>query len=412
MYELMTFNAAAALSSSDFSQRVQLSNEQDRLDIVDKVRTSVLPWRGQFSPQLVEFLIEKYSPKRGLVADPFCGSGTVLYEAAAHGLDAFARDINPAAVCLAKVATVCALNMEERVALLDEIVKLSCCLLKCSEDKNGELDVISASTILQNFVDDSALSPEVFEAFLLLAFGNNHTLKPRSVERALSFFKTSILSTPCSKSSMSIDIGDSRQLNLNNNSVDYLVTSPPYINVFNYHQNYRPIVEALGYHPLPMARAELGANRKFRQNRYLTAIQYCMDMAQFLIEAARILKPDMKMTVVLGRESNVRRVPLRNGELIAAIASEGIGGKIIDWHERNYLNRFGEKIYEDVLTIQPTTIDEQKAIEVGRLVGTEALRRALDYCPHERTSEIEAAIEYSPKVEYSPFVLKDVTKND
>jgi hypothetical protein len=34
---------------------------QERLDLANKFRTSVFPWRGQFSPELIEILLDQYS---------------------------------------------------------------------------------------------------------------------------------------------------------------------------------------------------------------------------------------------------------------------------------------------------------------------------------------------------------------
>ena len=79
---IQDFDAAQALSYSRFSGHVQQSDDQHRLDIVEKERTSALPWRGQFSPQLIEYLLSKHCKKGDYVLDPFCGSGTVLLEAA------------------------------------------------------------------------------------------------------------------------------------------------------------------------------------------------------------------------------------------------------------------------------------------------------------------------------------------
>lgn len=384
----------------------RVSGEQAKFDILNKSRSSIFPWRGQFSPQLIEFLIEKYGPQVGLVADPFCGSGTVLYEAATHHLDVFACDINPAAVCLARVSSVCAKNTEERAAILKEVVQLSRLLLDAAENNGGMISALTASEILQKIIS-FVLAPEVLVAFLLLVYGNNNMLKLKSISRITNLFLKSIMLIPYYSGVLSVDIGDARQLNIHTDSVDYIVTSPPYINVFNYHQNYRPLIEALGFEPLSMARAELGANRKFRQNRYFTAIQYCMDMAQFFVEAARVLKPGKRMTIILGRESNIRGVPLKNGELIAAIGSDGLGGTIIDWRERHFVNRFGQTIYEDILTIVPVEVGVVDAVEVGRSVGVEALRRALVYCPHNRVTEIELAIAAAAKIVCSPFVLEE-----
>ncbi len=61
---------------------------QSDLDIDEKKRSNPFPWRGQFSPQLIETLLEAYCPSGSTILDPFAGSGTVLLEAARQGLSA------------------------------------------------------------------------------------------------------------------------------------------------------------------------------------------------------------------------------------------------------------------------------------------------------------------------------------
>jgi hypothetical protein len=211
-----------------------------------------------------------------------------------------------------------------------------------------------------------------------------------------------VLQLPLSNLSVTAEVGDARRIPLPDASVDYIVTSPPYINVFNYHQNYRPMIEALGFLPLSAARAEIGANRKFRQNRFMTVIQYCMDMGLVFMELSRVLKEGKPLTIVLGRESNVRSVAFRNGELIAALALEGMGHILLDWNERKFLNRYGTVIFEDVMTILPNRVSEQDAVELGRAVGKQALVNSLEYCPKDRQEEITTAICSANTIEVSP----------
>lgn len=95
--------------------------------------------------------------------------------------------------------------------------------------------------------------------------------------------RTNIENLPKSKKIIKCYQSDARKTPLANESVDFVITSPPYINVFNYHQNYRKSVEKIGLDVLHVARSEIGANRKFRQNRFLTVVQYCMDLAEVLM---------------------------------------------------------------------------------------------------------------------------------
>lgn len=65
-------------------------------------------YRGKFFPQLVRALINIAGVKNGgVVADPMCGSGTTLVEAAVSGCQTLGLDMNPLSVLMAR--TKCAL---------------------------------------------------------------------------------------------------------------------------------------------------------------------------------------------------------------------------------------------------------------------------------------------------------------
>jgi hypothetical protein len=90
------------------------------LNIESKSRSNLFPWRGQFSPQLVEALLRAYAPPGSVVLDPFMGSGTVLVESARLGLPAHGYEVNPAAYLLARVYELCNAPVDERRALLND----------------------------------------------------------------------------------------------------------------------------------------------------------------------------------------------------------------------------------------------------------------------------------------------------
>jgi len=58
-------------------------------------------------PQVARRLMREYKPStgKGILLDPFCGSGTSLVEAKVHGLNAYGIDINPLARLIAHVKT-------------------------------------------------------------------------------------------------------------------------------------------------------------------------------------------------------------------------------------------------------------------------------------------------------------------
>src|SRR5258706_6216575 len=90
------------------------------LNIDVRSRTDLLPWRGQFSPQLVEALLSAYAAPQSVVLDPFMGSGTVLVESALLGFPAHGYEVNPAAYLLARIYELCNLAVQERLEVLDK----------------------------------------------------------------------------------------------------------------------------------------------------------------------------------------------------------------------------------------------------------------------------------------------------
>jgi hypothetical protein len=64
----------------------------------------------------------------------------------------------------------------------------------------------------------------------------------------------------------------------------------------------------MGWDLLRVAPSEIGSNRKNRGNRFRTVVQYCLDMEQALISFWHSLKSDGLMILVVGRESNVRKL--------------------------------------------------------------------------------------------------------
>ena len=342
------------------------------LDLEDRDRVSVLPWRGQFSPLTVERLLSALAPCDAVVLDPFVGSGTALIESARRGHSSIGLDINPAAVAFAQCAALASYSPEQRIRHIAAAM-------------NTAFD--STNLVLQESRIDVA------HALVLLA----HTGRsPAAARRRLTEVMMSLPAAPVPTQAR---LGDARATGIEDGSIGFIVTSPPYINVFNYHEYGRPITDSFGWPVLTAARSEIGSNRQNRQNRFRTVVQYSIDMALVLLEMSRVLTEGSTAVLVLGRESRVRGVPFLNGEILACLAS---GLDLFDRRTRatrSFVNRFGKDIYEDVLVLEAskhTTLDKADALRVGRSVGVEALRDC-QYTP-ETAVEIAAAIEGSPRI--------------
>ena len=183
-----------------------------------------------------------------------------------------------------------------------------------------------------------------------------------------------------------------------------VLTSPPYINVHNYHQQFRRSVEALGWDVLSIARSEIGSNRQNRGNRFLTVIQYSLDMALVLRELARVAKADVRFILVVGRESLVRGGRFFNGELVAEIAVRCVGLKMELRQERVFQNRYGVDIYEDILHFRSTkeVPDQGFALATARHIAARALCEARQLIPAAQRAGLDDAIARIDTVVPSP----------
>lgn len=319
--------------------RVAIS--QGELNIDNKTRSNLFAWNGQFSPQFIEALLGYYAKENDMVLDPFAGSGTTLCEAARKGISAYGMELNASAYYMAKTYELANKTMFERKELIEAVEHI----LSTISDADTILPTITH--IIQES-NSSALSDLLSTLIILIDLFNNE-LSLSFLNKKWDGLKKIVLDIPFCTAQIKVDMGDARKLKCKSGEATLLITSPPYINVFNYHQKYRRSVEALGYDVLSIAKKEFGSNRKNRGNRLLTVIQYCIDMALSFKEAVRTCRQGARMIYVVGRESNVLGYSFCNSRLIFEIAAEIFELPFLLRQERVFKNRFGQLIYEDIL---------------------------------------------------------------
>ena len=385
---------------------------QNDLDITMRVRTNLLPWKGQFSPQLIEQLLRTFAQKGSVVFDPFAGSGTTIVESARLGYSAGGCDINPAAVILSRVYELINLGHDKRTSVLDELRKclyevISGPLALTMRDGNQSLD---RATIERRLVDiwHGSKSYEVrllAAALVVLCDFHRSLLDETTVHKTWQRLEKTVLSLPHLDKPIFVHHADARTLPIEDMSIDLVVTSPPYINVHNYHQKYRRSVEAMGWNVLSNARSEIGSNRQNRSNRFLTVIQYSLDMTLALQEMNRVAKPGARFILVIGRESTVRGKQFFNGELVTELASQAVGLRFERRQERVFRNRFGKAIYEDILHFcsNGETPDSSYSIQEARRIAGSILRTAKTELSDTANSDISTALERLSEIGPSPI---------
>jgi hypothetical protein len=162
-------------------------------------------------------------------------------------------------------------------------------------------------------------------------------------------------------------------------------------------------MELAGWKILQIARSEFGSNRKNRANRFLTVIQYAIDMLEALREMRRVIRPGGRIIIVIGRESNVRGVSFQNGKIVAALASGGANLCLKLHQERKFKNKFGKVIYEDILHFVPGIISQPCPPEFAWRLGQTILQETIGTSTGSVRSDILAAIHQAPTVKASPL---------
>ena len=321
--------------------------------------------------------------------DPFLGSGTVFVKAGRFGLPAFGSEINPAAFKMADTYRFINLSPAKRRQVLHGVTDLLgdvlpddaplfAALRPQSDRPPHDLLVSEAKCVSDEF------SKMLIEALVVLLNLGLRRPDQRAIDVAWRRIRENTLSLPFSNARMGGTTNcDARAIPIVSGKVDLVLTSPPYINVFNYHRQFRKSVESLGWDLLEVAKSEIGSNRKHRGNRFLTVIQYCLDMSEVLHELRRVCKPEARIIFVVGRESNVRKTVFYNGEIVAELAVRCAGFSLTARQERVFQNRFGEMIHEDILHLIPRPLGSG-TLALPRSLQRRRSRPLLIACPPSR----------------------------
>lgn len=383
------------------------SLSQEMLDISKKYKSNPLPWSGQFSPQLVQVLLCEYAKKSDILFDPFLGSGTSLLESGEYGIRASGTEINYAAICLSRIYQLINMPFPERIILLNTIENaLIHTGLIYKNDLFTERKDINPIVELERVMDSlsEAEGKIILEAFIILIDMYKGNFSQKWLEQKWHKIKDLIKSLPVSSKNIEVYHEDARRTTLKTSSSSFVITSPPYINVFNYHQQYRASAEYLNGSVLLAAQAEIGSNRKYRGNRFLTVIQYCLDMAMVFQEINRICKKDSRVIFVVGRESSVRKTPFYNGEIVSELACRACGMTLEMRQERLFTNKFGLSIFEDILHFSSTKEAILSVEDASREIALQVLKSVAKTAPDESKEDLAEAINRIQEIESSPIL--------
>jgi DNA modification methylase len=258
----------------------------------------IYPYKGKFHPQMIRALLNIIGLKEGdTVLDPFSGSGTTALEAQLLGINFIGIDISPLCVIQGRVKTESIYVIEEIEKIKNEIsANVVPNLFQTNENYYNLLDKLSKNDKVKNFYilarllavsDNSRRSRDFVNSFI-----KNVDLMLNSIKDYIQIKEKLNLEL----GDVKIEVGDSRNIKLQDNSVDGIITSPPYSIALDYVQNDIHSLKDLGHDVLKMRDDFIGVRGNGRSRVEL----YNEDMKKSYKEMYRVLKPNKYAVIVIG----------------------------------------------------------------------------------------------------------------
>ncbi|MFH1473371.1 MAG: DNA adenine methylase, partial [Candidatus Aenigmatarchaeota archaeon] len=284
-----------------------------------------------FSKELVDIFIDNFQlDDKSLVIEPFCGSGTTPLACKQKGIRSVAFDVSPFFVFVSKVKTR-DYDMEVLKNNIDEAISWKFERPKSLPKEKYIRKVFSRYTLEDTIFYRNKIrqvEDEYARDFLLLALVDSAikaswTKKDGAVVKIQKkgkpplkkFFKYKIkkMFKDLKKAEMKpidtrIELGDARSLNIEDNTVDAVITSPPYLNKIEYSRIYDIETSLFFDFPNNALRSHIGSRVEdidvsdigLDNNLPLSAKAYFKDINSVLLELYRVCKDGARLAIVIG----------------------------------------------------------------------------------------------------------------
>lgn len=299
------------------------------------------PYPAKFTPQLVNKYLSKYCKPGDKIIDPFCGSGTALVEGILNGIDSIGIDLNPIAYVISKAKT--NIYSEKDIAFtkqfLSHIQIESSYNLFSQNHKKHNINIhipnfynrdhwfqknvsIELATLKKNIED---IENQNVRDLLICAFSKiivkvsnqdsevRYTAKNKNHPDGIvfdTFYNTvknyiKVLESNKYniKSDASVYLGDTTEVlkNFTNNCFDFIITSPPYINTFDYYLYHKQRMFWLGFDHKTVRNNEIGNHHRIDSKSFQEAKEeYITLMTNIMHSLSRVSKPNSIFIMIIG----------------------------------------------------------------------------------------------------------------
>lgn len=320
------------------------------------------PYAAKFPPYAIRSLIREYTNPLENVLDPFCGSGTTLVECRLLGRNATGIELNPVGRLISETKS--AYYTEDDIALtIHAITRLKAHCLTFnqwiqpfssmtalpnhpSKEYWFKPQILSELQAIKSTIDEYCHNTKVHN-LLMTAFSriivpvSNQESETRYkaidknllqgfalrlyikvVEEYVARLKQNVGDRSLLESKIEVIQGDAREKVrfLRNCQFDFAITSPPYINSYDYYLYHKHRIFWLGEDPKLVRKLEIGGHHKVDRQAYDTAIgEYQSSMTEIFKGIWQALKPSRHFALLIG-DGIVKGRKLKADEFVAGIA--------------------------------------------------------------------------------------------
>jgi DNA modification methylase len=288
------------------------------------------PYPCKFPGSLVKNYLNNVS-SNDIVLDPYCGSGTTLLEAARLGCSTIGIDCNPIAILISQCKLV---NLNEKdISLIKGLIdtisndinnlgtiqnnlhsfegkdhwfsiqsqkEISHLLQKIKEfEKNKKISIVLKTAL--SAIINRVSNQDTETRYARVDKGNPKGYTLDLFQKKVTKLTKGILERGEILSKFNkFHLGDIRQsAPLEDNSVDLIITSPPYANTMDYYLYHKQRMNILNYEFRDVLKSEIGSRHEFSSKK-APVKKWNEDYIAGINEMARVLKKNSNAFIVIG----------------------------------------------------------------------------------------------------------------
>lgn len=317
------------------------------------------PYPAKFTPQIVNKYFNLYCKRGFTILDPFCGSGTTLVEGAVNEINSVGIDLNPIAYIISRAKT--NLYSEDEMELSKTFISELEAVTnngsfnnwyESSKEETILPDIPNVDHWFQKNVSyelailkkriDELTNTNVKDLFycafskIIVKVSNQdsevrYTAKKKEhpdgivfssfIDTAKNYLIALNTTEHLINAKAQVINGDTYKVlqQFKANHFDFIITSPPYINTFDYYLYHKQRMFWLGYDHRPVRKNEIGNHHRIDTKTFAVAKEeYIASMTEIMNELSRVSKPESYFVMIIG-DGIVDGITIDMSQVIAEI---------------------------------------------------------------------------------------------